>query len=143
MIRRGLLSSRTLLFTAAGAVALGIAVWTWALQDSKEWKAPASAAKKRNPIPAEEKSIEAGKQIYTRECLSCHGPRGRGDGPQAKDLEKSPGNLTAPTMWNQTDGELFWKITEGRSPMPGFGKLLTEQERWHVINFIRTLAPRK
>jgi mono/diheme cytochrome c family protein len=107
-----------------------------------EWKAPARAAKKQNPIPADANSIAAGKVVYTKECFSCHGATGKGDGPAAAALEKSPGNLSDPKMWEQTDGALFWKITTGRKPMASYENLLTEEQRWYVINYVRTLAPR-
>ena len=45
-------------------------------------------------------------------------------------------------MWQETDGELFWKISEGKTPMPGFGKEFSETDRWLLVNYIRTLAPR-
>ena len=37
---------------------------------------------------------------------------------------------------------MFWKITEGKKPMPSFEKLTTEDERWHVVNYVRTFGPR-
>jgi mono/diheme cytochrome c family protein len=107
----------------------------------EEWKAPARASKKPNPIPADENSIAAGKIVYTKECFSCHGTTGKGDGPAAKDLKKSPGDLSNPKMWEQTDGALFWKITTGKTPMASYEKLLTEEQRWNVINYVRILAP--
>jgi mono/diheme cytochrome c family protein len=114
-----------------------------AIADEGDWKAPARASKKKNPIAADATSIAAGKEIYKAQCLSCHGPEGKGDGPNAANLEKRPGNLSdGERMGAQTDGALFWKITEGRKPMPTFEKLLTEEERWKVINFVRTLAPK-
>lgn len=109
---------------------------------SEPWNAPARAAKKKNPIPADETSIATGKKLYAQHCLSCHGTKGRGDGPAAKGLERSPGNLADPKQWNQTDGELFWKVTEGKKPMPTFLPLTSEEERWHVVNYTRTLAPK-
>jgi mono/diheme cytochrome c family protein len=108
----------------------------------EEWKAPARAAKKQNPIPADEKSIAAGKAVYTKECYSCHGTAGKGNGPAAKDLAKSPGDLSSPKMCEQTDGALFWKITTGKKPMASYETLLTEEQRWQVINYVRTLGPR-
>lgn len=51
--------------------------------------------------------------------------------------------MTGPELWHQTDGELFWKITIGRRPMPANRKLLTEEERWHLVNYTRMLAPGK
>jgi mono/diheme cytochrome c family protein len=110
--------------------------------DKEEWKAPERASRRKNPIPADGKSIDAGKVVYAKECFSCHGPEGKGDGPAAAALEKSPGNLSDPKMWEQTDGALFWKITTGKKPMASYENLLTEEQRWYVINYIRTLAPR-
>jgi len=107
----------------------------------EEWKAPARAARKVNPIPSDEKSIALGKAVYIRECLSCHGATGKGDGPQAKDLERPVGNLSDPKVLEETDGALYWKVTEGKKPMPTFDRKLTEEERWQVINYVRTFAP--
>ena len=49
--------------------------------------------------------------------------------------------LASPALWAETDGELFYKISTGRAPMPAGEKLMTEEQRWQVINYIRTLAP--
>lgn len=109
----------------------------------EEWKAPARAARRKNPIPADEKSLAAGKAVYAAQCMSCHGPNGKGDGPAAKDLNPKPRNLSDPKIQEQTDGSIFWKITEGKKPMPTFEKLITEDDRWHVINYVRTLKAKE
>lgn len=103
----------------------------------EEWKAPARAAAKKNPVAAEPASIGRGKAVYTAECASCHGNSGKGDGPGAKDLEVTPGDMTK--LGGQSDGALFWKITEGKKPMASFATKLTEQQRWDVINYMHTL----
>ncbi len=107
-----------------------------------EWKAPARASKKKNPVASDAASIAAGKAAYTKECLSCHGETGKGDGPAAKDLQVKPGDLANPKLWEQSDGALFWKLTEGKTPMPSVEKLLSEDQRWQVINFVRTFSPK-
>ena len=138
--------SRISAVAAAAALSLSFIGIVAFSQDAKkteeEWKAPARAAKKKNPVPADQKSIARGKAAYVRECLSCHGNSGRGDGPKAKEIEKHPGNLADPKMWDQTDGALYWKTTEGKKPMPEFSKLLKDDERWDVVNYMRTLAPK-
>jgi mono/diheme cytochrome c family protein len=105
------------------------------------WLAPSRAARKKNPIAADSKSITAGKTLYTTQCLKCHGDAGRGDGPSAKDLTPRPKDLSDSTVASQTDGALFWKITTGRKPMPTFETLISDDDRWNVINYVRTLAP--
>jgi mono/diheme cytochrome c family protein len=104
---------------------------------AEEWKAPARASAKKNPVPADAVSIGRGKAVYTAECASCHGNSGKGDGPAAKDLEKTPGDMTK--LGGQSDGALFWKITEGKKPMASYGTKLSEQQRWDVINYMKTL----
>jgi len=134
---RGLLP--LLILAAAGPAASELS----SQSPGDEWKAPARQAKRSNPIASDDASIAAGKILYEQQCQSCHGKGGKGDGPAAKDLPKKCGDLSDPKLWSQTDGALFWKITEGRTPMPGYEKLLTdENDRWKVINYIRTLAPK-
>ena len=133
-------------FRAAGALAVAMAAALAVAQDKapagETWKAPSRAARKKNPGPADSKPVVGGRKLYARECRSCHGEKGAGDGSAAKDLERHPGDLTRPEMWEQSDGALYWKLTEGNKPMPTFEKLLTDEERWHVVNYVRTLAPR-
>lgn len=105
-----------------------------------EWKAPESAKSVKNPISADASSITAGKVLYTKECLQCHGKKGLGDGPNAATLDKSPEPINTAKVKNQTDGELFWKLKEGRKPMPSTKKTFTDEQRWHVVNYIRTLS---
>lgn len=142
ILSRGAVTAVVAVRMGLGLVAVNAAADDAANKAAEPWVAPARAAKKKNPIPAEKESIAAGKKVYEKECLSCHGKAGKGDGPAAKDLEKSAGDLSKPEMWQQTDGALYWKLTEGKKPMPTYEKLLKEDERWHVVNFMRTLAPK-
>jgi len=110
------------------------------------WIAPSRAARKPNPVPADAKSLAQGKELFSAACLPCHGASGRGDGPVSATLERNgvrihPGNLTDPKMWQQSDGAIFWKISEGNSPMPSFQESYSEEQRWHIVNYVRTLAP--
>jgi mono/diheme cytochrome c family protein len=110
-----------------------------AYEDS--WRAPDRAAAKQNPVAADDKSIAAGRDVYLHQCRSCHGDSGHGDGPDAVDITPTPRDLADSRIVEQSDGALFWKITRGKRPMPSFEKLTSENERWEVINYVRTLAP--
>jgi mono/diheme cytochrome c family protein len=107
-----------------------------------DWKAPPRAANKPNPIPSDDASKAAGKSIYIKNCQACHGTAGKGDGPAAIACNPRPHDLSDPRIASQTDGELFWKITTGRKPMPAYEKQLTDEQRWQVVNYLRVLAPR-
>jgi mono/diheme cytochrome c family protein len=104
------------------------------------WSIPPKAAGKRNPVPADGQSFARGKEHYTAECLVCHGPAGKGDGPKASELGRSPSDLSSPTIEQQTDGELFWKTTAGKTPMPSFKAKFSDKQRWDIVNYIRTFA---
>ena len=106
-----------------------------------DWKAPARAARKQNPIPTTSDSVAAGTKAYAANCLACHGATGKGDGPAAIACNPRPKDLSDPKISSQSDGELFWKITEGKKPMPAFDKLLSDTDRWNVVNYVRVLAP--
>jgi len=104
----------------------------------KKWQAPASAAAKKNPVAASQTSIAEGQKLYTKHCASCHGASGSGDGSAAADLGIHPAKLSESR--SQSDGVLFWKITSGKKPMPGYGAKLSEADRWNVINYLKTLS---
>lgn len=96
-----------------------------------------------NPIPVSEESLARGEEIFMRNCSQCHGVTGLGDGPVGLTLTPPPANLTLHTVPGlHTDGELFTWISNGisSSAMPAFSTVLTEEERWTVINYIRTLG---
>lgn len=102
------------------------------------WTAPERASKRANPVPSTAETVSKGRIVYLKSCESCHGQTGDGDGPKAKDLSKKVAAL-APGIRGQSDGALFWKITEGKKPMPSFETDLTPDQIWQVIDYIRTL----
>ena len=140
-----MISNRTLLRIAfcicLGAVCIILPPrLTSAEKGQSDWNAPASAAAKKNPVASDEKSKTEGKQLYLRQCMECHGRLGKGDGAKAKKLSRPPGDLSSGKVTNETDGELFWKITAGKDPMESYEKSLSEQQRWEIVNFVRTLG---
>lgn len=121
---------------------LGLLLAGWAAAQQKEsWAAPEDAKKVKNPIEVNDASLTAGKKIYADMCQSCHGEKGDGEGEDAMMYDVKPADFTdAKMMKEMTDGELFWKISEGRKPMLSFRKKLTEEQRWQVVNYIRAFS---
>ena len=109
---------------------------------AEKWIAPAAEARKKNPVAVSESSLAMGQKIYVKRCLACHGKTGNGDGPDAADLGIHPAKLSDPVIRQETDGELFWKITVCKKPMPNYGTRLSPTDRWNVINYLRSLAKR-
>lgn len=118
----------------------GILLFGSALFSCAEWSAPESAATVKNPLPKGDSTVMAGRELYMDRCSDCHGNNGKGKGPGASDLDQKPTNFTDAKVHKQTDGELFWKISQGHKPMPGYGKKLNEEQRWQLVHFLRTFA---
>jgi putative copper resistance protein D len=86
-------------------------------------------------------SIERGRTLFSAHCAVCHGAAGRGDGPASGGLLQRPADLSAPHTADHTPGDLFWWVTHGLGlAMPAFGDQLSVDERWDLINFVRTLS---
>jgi len=103
--------------------------------------ARARARKLQNPVPPTPAAIAAARLIYENRCANCHGIDGDGNGPKAEELSVAPADFrNARTMAAITDGELYWQITKGARPMPSF-ESLSEQERWELVDYVRTFAP--
>jgi copper transport protein len=98
-----------------------------------------------NPIPPDSQSVAAGHNLYTTYCVPCHGATGLGDGPVGLTLNPRPADLRQHAIPGiHTDAQLFEWITNGfpGSQMPPFRKALSDTDRWNLVNFIRTLAPK-
>jgi mono/diheme cytochrome c family protein len=126
---------------------LGIGIFAFGRVAAQEapppppWVAPDDAKKVKNPIPPTQETLAAAQQLFTDNCVLCHGEKGMGDGPGAKTIKVKPANFTDPKLQaSETDGALFWKMTTGRGPMPSWKEDLTDQERWQLVGFIRKLG---
>ena len=104
-----------------------------------KWEAPTSAASTNNPFVGNAVALKEGTRIYTKYCTPCHGEKGNGEGPVAATLNPKPANHSSATVQSQPDGVLFWKISEGRGAMAAYKNQLTDQQRWGLVNYIRTL----
>lgn len=113
-------------------------------QQPTPWEVPDKYVKMPNPVKADTKSLVAGRALYQVNCESCHGKKGLGNGTKAPDLKTSPGNFTKESFQSQTDGAIFYKLTEGRKEMPKAKKdLPNDIDRWNLVNYLRTFAPAK
>lgn len=105
-----------------------------------KWEAPKTADNLSNPFSGNASVLADAKKIYTANCTPCHGDKGRGDGPAAPGLNPKPADHSSAAVQSQSDGALFWKLSEGRMPMPSYKNVFNEQQRWELVSFIRTLA---
>jgi len=109
---------------------------------AEPWVAPASAKELKNPFPSSPELLNEGKGLYKINCEGCHGPLGDGQGPVAVKFSVPAIAINAPTVQVQTDGELFWKIANGRGAMPAWSTLLTDEDLWKLVAFLRTFRGR-
>lgn len=94
----------------------------------------------KNPVEAARESIEVGKKLFQIYCALCHGADGKGGGPVAGKFVPPP-DLTLEIFRNRPDGFIYETIRSGGPIMPGQGDALTLEERWHIVNYLRTLQP--
>ncbi len=105
-------------------------------QQDPTWHAPAESAARQNPLASKAETAAGGRKLFLRNCAECHGKQGTG-------IEtKHSADLQLPVVQQQTDGVLFWKLTNGNATrgMPSFSKL-PELQRWQLVLYIRTLRP--
>jgi len=103
-----------------------------------DWKVPDADKNKANPLKGDAASVATGKALYATHCKSCHGAKGKGDGPKASQLDTECGDFTK-DLAVQTDGALFYKTKVGRKDMPSFKKKIPEADDiWAVVNYMRT-----
>lgn len=115
--------------------------------NGQTWELPEDADKTKNPVATSPESIEKGQALYLERtkgnCIFCHGKTGANEENVVR--RRKPADLTnKERMAKMTDGEVFWKISKGiNGIMPPGERRMSEEERWHVVNYIRTLAKDK
>ena len=126
------------ILTIIGIISFAFYSFTTLVQE--EWKVPAKYQTMKNPIAAKTDAA-IGKSLFTKHCKSCHGAEGFGDGPKAKEMKGDLGDFSTKEFQKQSDGALFYKTTTGRNDMPEFAKKLpSDEDRWLIVNYMRTLA---
>jgi cytochrome c len=106
-----------------------------------DWPVPGDYENMKNPFADQGDEDDIGADLYKQHCRSCHGNEGYGDGSKAAELETEMRELGSPEVQAQSDGALFYKSIIGKDEMPNFEKKIrTDEDRWMVINYLRTLA---
>jgi|SRR5665648_50103 len=123
-----------LLFVSASVLMLSVTL----VAQPKPWVVPANFKSMKNPIAKSDASNNAGKAIYTKNCASCHGKAGLGDGVKARALKTFPGDFSKAEYQSQVDGEHFYKSKLGRGEMPKYEGKLSDDDIWNVVNYMRT-----
>lgn len=102
---------------------------------ANNWVVPDNFRQLKNPVSND---LKEGKALFEQHCKSCHGSKGLGDGPKAKNMKGDLGDFSSSKFQSQSDGELFYKTKFGRSDMPNFKKIY-DDDIWLVVHYMRTL----
>ena len=124
-----------LLFISAAVFTLS----TVMVAQPKPWVVPANFKSMKNPVAKSDASNKAGLALYTKNCASCHGKAGLGDGVKARSLKEFPGDFSKADFQGQSDGDHFYKTKTGRGEMPKYEGKLTDDDVWNLVNYMRTL----
>jgi mono/diheme cytochrome c family protein len=108
-------------------------------QKAGKWEAPSSANNLKKPFKGNAAAIAEGKTLYMSMCNVCHGPTGKGNGDASVTLSPQPANFLSIEIENESDGAIFWKLTQGKPPMASYKDLLTDDQRWKLVTYIRNL----
>ena len=105
---------------------------------SQEWLVPADKQNVKNPSEYNLENVKKGKEIYMRECKSCHGEPGKNN---AMPLVPAPPDMASEVMQKNSESELFYKLSTGKGIMPKFEASLSEYDRWLLVNYITNYSP--
>ena len=103
------------------------------------WVAPKSANDMKNPFAGDAVAATKGKVMFNQMCSICHGIKGNGKGAAGVSLNPKPANFLSIRVKDESDGAIFWKLTNGNPPMASYKDMLTENQRWQLVTYIRQL----
>jgi mono/diheme cytochrome c family protein len=104
----------------------------------KPWVVPDNFKAMKNPVAKGDASNKVGMALYVKNCASCHGKTGLGDGVKARTLKEPVNDLSKPAYQNMADGEIFYMTKTGRSEMPKYEGKLSDEDIWNIVNYTRT-----
>lgn len=104
----------------------------------KPWVVPANFKSMKNSVAFSDASTKAGQALYTKNCASCHGKAGLGDGVKARSLKQFPGDFSKADYQKQSDGDQFYKTKFGKDEMPKYDGKLADDDIWNIVNYMRT-----
>jgi mono/diheme cytochrome c family protein len=119
--------------------ALLIVSGTKSIAQEITWCAPEYSSSLKNPFKGNQIATNEGREIFNQMCVLCHGIKGQGNGEAGLTLVPKPADFLALNVKNETDGAIFWKITNGKAPMATYFEILTDDQRWKLVNYIREL----
>lgn len=96
-----------------------------------------AGAQLTNPMTKSAESVNRGKELYDTHCATCHGALGHGDGTVGKKFIPPPMDLTLEYVQLQPDGQIWYTISHGSIAMPYYRDSIRDEERWHVVNYIK------
>ena len=111
-------------------------------QTATRWTIPPTAVDEKNPLPINAATLAGGKKLFAGKCQRCHGPEGKGNGPDADAKYAADMDLTNPARAaRNVDGQVFYKIWNGRlnPKMPAQSEEMTKEQVWAVVAYVQTL----
>ncbi len=106
----------------------------------ERWKAPASADTLVSPYLIEPLTLPQAQEVYTIYCASCHGHKGKADGIAIENLKVKPLPFQNQRVIDQSKGALYWKIRTGRGEMPAFKEMLSEEQKWQLVEYVKDIS---
>ena len=103
---------------------------------AQSWDVPVDMKEKTASFTFNTEAQKKGEETYIKTCVACHGNPGQAN--FNKTLNPNPPDIATDLVQNQKDGELFYKITVGKGLMPSFKNVLSDNERWNIVAYIRT-----
>ncbi|WP_353718204.1 cytochrome c [Dyadobacter sp. 676] len=140
MLKNRIIAASLIILSGIGLAGFSSGENTFIHSNQEPWKAPAWADTLKSPYHEEPLTLAQGEELFTLYCSSCHGETGYGDGAAGGALGQKPANFHDTLVKAQSDGALFWKMSNGRGNMPPFQDVFTAEQRWQLVAYIRHLG---